>query len=79
MQEVARLGRQRGTGSPGASALTAAELRVLPLPATHLSSAELFVSLHTVKSQQASVYRKLGASSRSQAVARARQLGLLEG
>jgi LuxR family maltose regulon positive regulatory protein len=79
----ARLGRQRGTGSPGASALTAAELRVLPLLATHLTAsemaAELFVSLHTIKSQQASLYRKLGASTRSRAVARARQLGLLEG
>ena len=79
----AQLGRQRGTGSPGASALTAAELRVLPLLATHQTSAEiaaeLVVSLHTIKSQQAAVYRKLGASTRSQAVARARQLGLLEG
>ena len=79
----ARLSRQRGAGSPGASALTAAELRVLPLLASHLPAAEiaaeLFVSVHTVKSQQASLYRKLGTSSRSQAVGRARQLGLLEG
>ena len=79
----AQLSRQRGAGSPGASALTAAELRVLPLLASHLPAAdiaaELFVSVHTVKSQQASLYRKLGTSSRSQAVARARQLGLLEG
>jgi LuxR family maltose regulon positive regulatory protein len=79
----AQLSRQRGAGSPGASALTAAELRVVPLLATHMRSAEiaaeLFVSVHTVKSQQASLYRKLGTSSRSQAVARARQLGLLEG
>src|SRR5262249_60766059 len=78
-----RLGQQRETSSPGASALTAAELRVLPLLPTHLTAteiaAELFVSVHTVKSQQASLYRKLGTSSRSQAVARARQLGLLEG
>jgi len=78
-----QLSRQRGADSPGASALTVAELRVLPLLATHLTAseiaAELFVSLHTVKSQQASLYRKLGTSSRSQAVARARQLGLLEG
>jgi LuxR family transcriptional regulator, maltose regulon positive regulatory protein len=60
-----------------------AELRVIPLLATHLTSAEiaaeLFVSVHTVKSQQASLYRKLGTSSRSQAISRARQLGLLEG
>ena len=56
---------------------------MLPLAPIHLTSAEiaaeLFVSLHTIKSQQASLYRKLGASSRSQAVARARELGLLEG
>ena len=79
----AQLSEQRGAGSPGASALTAAELRVLPLLASHLPAAEiaaeLFVSVHTIKSQQASLYRKLGTSSRSQAVARARQLGLLEG
>ena len=79
----AQLSRQRGGTSPGPSALTAAELRVLPLLATHLTAAdmatELFVSVHTVKSQQASLYRKLGTSSRSQAVTRARQLGLLEG
>ena len=48
------------------------------LPAAEIA-AELFVSVHTVKSQQASLYRKLGTSSRSQAVARARQLGLLKG
>jgi LuxR family transcriptional regulator, maltose regulon positive regulatory protein len=79
----AQLSSQPGAGSPGASALTAAELRILPLLAAHLPAAEiaaeLFVSVHTVKSQQASLYRKLGTSSRSQAVSRARQLGLLEG
>jgi hypothetical protein len=41
------------------SALTATGLRVLPMPPTHLFSAEitreLSVSLHTVKSRQASV------------------------
>ena len=78
-----QLSRQRGGASPGPSALTAAELRVLPLLATHLTAAEiaaeLSVSVHTVKSQQASLYRKLATSSRGQAVTRARQLGLLEG
>jgi LuxR family transcriptional regulator, maltose regulon positive regulatory protein len=47
--------------------------------ATHMSgpeiAAELFLSPHTVKSQQLSLYRKLGAASRSQAIARARELG----
>jgi LuxR family maltose regulon positive regulatory protein len=38
---------------------------------------QLYVSQHTVKSQAMSIYRKLGASSRSQAIQRAQQLGLL--
>jgi LuxR family transcriptional regulator, maltose regulon positive regulatory protein len=78
-----RLVTERGPITSGASALTTAELRVLPLLATHLSylgiADELFVSSHTIKSQAYSLYRKLGASSRSQAVARARELGMLEG
>jgi LuxR family transcriptional regulator, maltose regulon positive regulatory protein len=78
-----RLAEERGASVPGASALTAAELRLLPLLTTHLPfpqiGAELFLSPHTVKSQAMSVYRKLGASTRSQAVTRARELGLLEG
>ena len=68
---------------PGASSLTGAELRVLPMLATHRSfpeiGADLFLSPHTVKSQAMSIYRKLGASSRSEAVTRSRELGLLEG
>ena len=79
----ARLASEHGSVTPGASALTAAELRVLPMLATHLSfpeiGAEMFLSPHTVKSQAMSIYRKLEASSRSQAVARSRELGLLEG
>ena len=79
----AQLSRERNSSVPGASALTAAELRLLPLLSTHLSfpeiAAELFLSRTTIKSQAMSVYRKLGSSSRSQAVARSRELGLLEG
>jgi LuxR family maltose regulon positive regulatory protein len=64
----------------GVSSLTTAELRLLPLLATHLSFREigerLYVSQHTIKSQARSIYRKLGASSRSDAVQAARQLGL---
>jgi LuxR family transcriptional regulator, maltose regulon positive regulatory protein len=79
----AQLAGQRGSGAPGASALTAAELRLLPRLATHLSfpemAGEMCLSRHTVKSQAASIYRKLGASSRSQAVARAHESGLLDG
>jgi len=42
-------------------------------------AAELVLARNTIKSQVLSIYRKLDASSRSQAVARARALGLLEG
>jgi LuxR family transcriptional regulator, maltose regulon positive regulatory protein len=67
----------------GPSALTAAELRLLPLLSTHLPvpeiAAELFLSPHTIKSEMKSIYRKLGASSRTQAVTRSRELGLLGG
>ena len=79
----ARLAAERGSAIAGASTLTAAELRVLPMLATHLSFPEIgagmFLSLHTVKSQAMAIYRKLDVSSRSQAVARSRELGLLEG
>jgi LuxR family maltose regulon positive regulatory protein len=78
-----RLSEERGTSTPGASSLTAAELRLLPLLTTHMSfpeiAEELSLSHHTVKSQAYSLYRKLGATSRSQAVSRSRQLMLLEG
>ena len=63
-----------------ASSLTGAELRLLPLLTTHLSFREiaerLFVSRNTVKTQAISVYRKLGVSSRSEAIERATELGL---
>jgi LuxR family maltose regulon positive regulatory protein len=78
-----QLSAERAPSVPGASSLTGAELRVLPMLATHRSfpeiGADLFLSPHTVKSQAMSIYRKLGASSRSQAVSRSRELGLLEG
>ena len=64
-------------------ALTAAEVRLLPFLATHLSFREigehLNVSRNTVKTQAISVYRKLGVSSRSDAIERAAGLGLVEG
>ena len=67
----------------GASSLSTAELRLLPLLPTHLSFREigerLHVSQHTVKTQAISIYRKLGVSSRSQAIARLQETGLLGG
>ncbi len=62
--------------------LTGAELRLVPLLATHLSFREigdrLYVSRHTVKTQAMSAYRKLGVSSRSDAIAAAVRLGLVD-
>jgi LuxR family maltose regulon positive regulatory protein len=67
---------------PSAMALSAAEMRVLQRLPTHLSLNEIGDELHTsrntVKSHVAAVYRKLQCSTRSQAVRRARDLGLLE-
>ncbi len=78
-QLQSRLGEIKAT-AVGASSLTAAELRLLPLLSTHLSYQEigerLCVSKHTVKTQAYSAYRKLGASSRSEAVTRAHERGL---
>jgi LuxR family maltose regulon positive regulatory protein len=69
------------TGS-WAMSLTRAELRLLPYLATHLRFPEiasrLFVSGNTVKTEAVSIYRKLGASSRSEAVERAVEVGLLD-
>jgi len=65
-----------------AAVLTSAEIKLLPMLATHMSFREIglrfFLSRNTVKTQAISVYRKLGASSRSEAVARACRLGLIE-
>jgi LuxR family transcriptional regulator, maltose regulon positive regulatory protein len=66
---------------PGPSSLTTAELRLLPLLATHLTFREvgqrLYISQNTVKTQAISIYRKLGVSSRSQAIQQVQKIGLL--
>lgn len=71
----------RDTLPVGPSALTAAELRVLHYLPTNLTHAEiaqrLFVSRNTAKSHAAALYRKLGATSRGEAVEIARAAGLL--
>jgi len=70
-----------GNGHDGASSLTTAEIRLLHLLPTHLTFGEIgrraHLSRNTVKSQAVSVYRKLDVSSRSEAVERATELGLL--
>jgi len=79
----ANLAKERDPAIVGASALTSAELRLLPMLSIHLPvheiAAGMYLSPHTVKTQVRSIYRKLGATSRGQAVARSRELGLLEG
>ena len=67
----------------GLASLTTAELRVLRFLPTHYSFHEiaerLHVSANTVKTHVHAVYRKLDASSRSEAVAQATRAGLLGG
>lgn len=75
------LARMSALGGP-AGALTTAELRVLQFLPSHLTLQQigehLFVSQSTVKTHVLSIYRKLGVGSRSEAVAHARALGLVE-
>jgi LuxR family maltose regulon positive regulatory protein len=62
----AQLSKLRGPNVLGASSLTAAELRLLPLLATHLSfpqiAEQMSLSRSTVKAEATSIYRKLGTS-----------------
>lgn len=62
--------------------LTAAELRLLPLLTTHLTFREigelLHISRNTVKTQAICTYRKLDVTSRSAAIERAIELGLVD-
>jgi LuxR family maltose regulon positive regulatory protein len=70
----------RAPAAPGEE-LSERELGVLRLLDSELSlreiGAELFVSLNTIKTHTRSIYLKLGAGGRDEAVARARELGLL--
>jgi ATP/maltotriose-dependent transcriptional regulator MalT len=77
--------RRRPRGTPPAVAedaeLSERELAVLRLLASPLSQREigeeLYVSLNTVKTHTRRIFRKLGVSTRKEAVARARDRGLL--
>ena len=68
------------TGGPP---LSAAEIRLLPYLQTHLTMREiagrLYVSHNTVRTQVGSIYRKLGVTSRTDAVQHATAIGLLGG
>jgi ATP/maltotriose-dependent transcriptional regulator MalT len=67
---VAAGGRPRRPATGGASALTAAELRVAELAAEGRSnreiSGELYLAMRTVEFHLSNAYRKLGIASRSQ-------------
>lgn len=77
--EYARARAARLGGWPGT--LSDAELRLLPLLATHMTFREigvrLYVSRNTVKTEALSIYRKLGASNRGEAINRAIELDLV--
>jgi LuxR family transcriptional regulator, maltose regulon positive regulatory protein len=64
-----------------AAPLTERELAVLHLLASRLSNREigreLYVSVNTIRSHVQATYRKLGVATRAEAIARARELGLI--
>src|SRR5829696_666431 len=70
-----------GVGERLSEPLSERELEVLALVASGKSNVEiassLFISLSTVKTHINNLYRKLGARSRTQAIARARDLDLI--
>lgn len=76
-----RATRDRDRASAPFWELSERELTVLRLLGSRLSqreiAAELYVSFNTVKSHTRTIFRKLGVTSRAEAVARARELGLL--
>jgi ATP/maltotriose-dependent transcriptional regulator MalT len=76
-----RLPSRPGAGGP-VEALTAREAEVLRLVARGRSNSqiatELFVTVGTVKSHLHTISGKLGAANRVEAVARGRDLGLLD-
>ena len=84
-EDVAELRRLLTTSSQektaGSSPLSPAELRLLPYLLTHLTYREiaerLFVSRNTVSTEVSSIFRKLGVSSRGEAVQAATAIGLL--
>jgi LuxR family maltose regulon positive regulatory protein len=89
--DAEKMDREYGTGlgSPSlgtrpstlVEALSERELQVLRLLAAGLSNREiaeqLYLAVGTVKKYTSNIYGKLGVHSRTQAVARARELGLL--
>ncbi len=81
LDELVETFAQRNALGAGHARLTPAETKLLAFMPTHLSLAEiaeqLFISHNTAKSQSVAIYRKLGVSRRREAVAAARDLGIL--
>jgi LuxR family transcriptional regulator, maltose regulon positive regulatory protein len=77
----AQASRPAGTADAVSVPLTDSERAVLRFLPSHMTNEEisqaLFLSINTVKTHLRSAYRKLGVSSRREAIARGRRLGLL--
>lgn len=80
------LKRARTLASPSrrgdlVEALTDRELEILSYLPSRLTNTELadqfYVSVNTIKTHMAHIYRKLGVANRNQAISRARQVGIL--
>jgi LuxR family maltose regulon positive regulatory protein len=73
--------RRAAAGLPADPELSERELTVLRMLGSELSQreigSELYVSFNTVKAHTRSIFRKLGVSTRAEAVARGCELGLL--
>lgn len=70
------------TTSVGSNILSERELEVLKKMADGLSNQQiadsLYISIHTVKTHTASIFEKLNVNRRTQAVLRAREMGILD-
>ena len=79
--QAGRASPQRGSNAPLRDELSEAELRVVGYLPSNLTASEiaseLVVSTNTVRTHMRHIYAKLDAHTRSEAVARARELGLV--
>ncbi len=83
-EAVLQRAREAIAASPGGTLtdpLTDRELEILSFLPSRLTNTELaeqcYVSVNTIKTHMAHIYRKLDAANRNEAIARARRLGLL--
>jgi LuxR family maltose regulon positive regulatory protein len=82
MSPGADAAEHRSTNQPLIEPLSERELEVLDLIAAGYSNAEiaqnLYIAIGTVKRHLNNMYGKLGVSSRTQAIARARDIDLIQ-